>query len=187
MSNDPKLRQEVYGDGDNVSGNAMEPGGWSLSDDAHKPGRLWTGKSFWMNPTYEAAAIERMFAKCHEDFAVDPTNTSYLIAVPHLPSASWYRTYAKYYEVVKIFPKGSVLYSTKAEGTYRTDTLTPAAEHGGHGRVFVRGDPLAGRGPLPQRPHSPEGRRQPPRAFSVRTCTLSAYRRPHGLRHSDRR
>ena len=39
MSTDPKLRQEVYGDGDNVSGNAMEPGGWSLSDDAHKPGR----------------------------------------------------------------------------------------------------------------------------------------------------
>ena len=30
MSTDPKLRQEVYGDGDNVSGNAMEPGGWSL-------------------------------------------------------------------------------------------------------------------------------------------------------------
>ena len=39
MSNDPKLRQEVYGDGDNVAGNAMEPGGWSLSDDAHKPGQ----------------------------------------------------------------------------------------------------------------------------------------------------
>ena len=141
MSNDPKLRQEVYGDGDNVTGNAMEPGGWSLSDDAHKPGRLWTGKSFWMNPTYEAAAIEKMFAKCHEDFAIDPTNTSYLIVVPHLPSASWYRTYAKYYEVVKVFPKGSVLYSTKAENTYNTDTLTPAAEHGGHGRVFVRGTP----------------------------------------------
>ena len=141
MSNDPKLRQEVYGDGDNVAGNAMEPGGWSLSDDAHKPGRLWTGKSFWMNPTYEAAAIEKMFAKCHEDFAIDPTNTSYLIVVPHLPSASWYRTYAKYYEVVKVFPKGSVLYSTKAENTYNTDTLTPAAEHGGHGRVFVRGTP----------------------------------------------
>ena len=100
----------MYGDGDNVSGNAMEPGGWSFSDDAHKPGRLWTGKSFWLNPTYEAAAIEKMFAKCHDDFSIDPTNTSYLIAVPYLPSASWYRTYAKYYEAVKIFPKGSVLY-----------------------------------------------------------------------------
>ena len=65
MSTDPKLRQEVYGDGDNITGNAMEPGGWSLADDAHKPGRLWTGKSFWINPIYEAAAIENMFAKCH--------------------------------------------------------------------------------------------------------------------------
>ena len=31
MSDDPKLRhQEVYGDGDNITGNAMEPGGWSF-------------------------------------------------------------------------------------------------------------------------------------------------------------
>ena len=50
MSINPKLRQEVYGDGDNITGNAMEPGGWSLADDAHKPGRLWSGKSFWLNP-----------------------------------------------------------------------------------------------------------------------------------------
>ena len=27
MSINPKLRQEVYGDGDNITGNAMEPGG----------------------------------------------------------------------------------------------------------------------------------------------------------------
>lgn len=29
MSNDPKLRQEVYGDGDNVTGNAMD-GTWGV-------------------------------------------------------------------------------------------------------------------------------------------------------------
>ena len=26
MNSDPKLRQEVYSDGDNITGNAMEPG-----------------------------------------------------------------------------------------------------------------------------------------------------------------
>eukprot|EP00959_Pyramimonas_sp_CCMP1952_P239173 4998212-Pyramimonas_sp.AAC.1 len=80
----------------------MEPGGWSLANDAHKPGRLWSGKSFWLNQTvYEAAAIENMFAKCHRDFALDPSNTSYLIVVPYLPTSSWYKTYSKYYEHVK--------------------------------------------------------------------------------------
>eukprot|EP00976_Prorocentrum_cordatum_P084907 1185845-Prorocentrum_minimum.AAC.1 len=105
MSDDPKLRQEVYSDGDNITGNAMEPGPWSLADDAHKPGRLWTGKSFWLNPPYEATAIENMFAKCHRDFAVDPEHTSYLIVVPYLTSSLWYKTYAKYYEHVKVYPK----------------------------------------------------------------------------------
>ena len=141
MSADPKLRQEVYGDGDNVTGNAMEPGGWSLSDDAHKPGRLWCGKSFWLNPVYEAAAIEKMFAKCHSDFSIDPSNTSYLIVVPYLPTSSWYKSYAKYYEHVKIYPKGSIIYSTKVEGTYRTDELEPAGDAGNAGRVFIRGTP----------------------------------------------
>ena len=141
MSADPERRQEVYGDGDNVTGNAMEPGGWSLNNDAHKPGRLWCGKSFWMNPEYSAAAIDRMFAKCHTDFAIDPNNTSYLIVVPYLPTSSWYKSYAKYYEHVKIYPKGTVLYSTKAEGTYRTEELEPAGDAGGTGRVFVRGTP----------------------------------------------
>eukprot|EP00959_Pyramimonas_sp_CCMP1952_P076990 1609250-Pyramimonas_sp.AAC.1 len=66
----------------------MEPGAWSLTDDAHKPGRLWIGKYFWLNPPYEATAIEDMFAKCHRDFTVDPDNTSYLIVVPYLTSSS---------------------------------------------------------------------------------------------------
>ena len=141
MSINPKLRQEVYGDGDNITGNAMEPGGWSLADDAHKPGRLWSGKSFWLNPVYEAAAIEDMFAKCHRYLTIDPSNTSYLIVVPYLPTSSWYKTYAKYYEHVKVYPKNTVLFSIRADTSFNTDKLTPAGEDGGPGRVFVRGTP----------------------------------------------
>ena len=141
MSINPKLRQEVYGDGDNITGNAMEPGGWSLADDAHKPGRLWSGKSFWLNPVYEAAAIDDMFAKCLRDFTIDPSNTSYLIVVPYLPTSSWYKTYAKYYEHVKVYPKNTVLFSIRADTSFNTDKLTPAGEDGGPGRVFVRGTP----------------------------------------------
>eukprot|EP00959_Pyramimonas_sp_CCMP1952_P119194 2491915-Pyramimonas_sp.AAC.1 len=112
----------------------MEPGAWSLADDAHKPGRLWTGKSFWLNPPYEATAIENMFAKCHRDFAVDPDHTSYLIVVPYLTSSSWYKTYAMYYEHVKVYPKDTVLFSVRSEDTFNTHTLTPVGEHGGPGR-----------------------------------------------------
>ena len=41
MAADPKNRQEVFSDGDHISGNSLEPGGWSLENDngAYKPGR----------------------------------------------------------------------------------------------------------------------------------------------------
>eukprot|EP00959_Pyramimonas_sp_CCMP1952_P406616 8522349-Pyramimonas_sp.AAC.2 len=40
-----------------------------------------------------------------------------------------------------MYLKDTILFSTKAEGTFNTDTLTPAGEDGGPGRVFVRGTP----------------------------------------------
>eukprot|EP00976_Prorocentrum_cordatum_P003632 70903-Prorocentrum_minimum.AAC.1 len=82
-----------------------------------------------------------MFAKCHRDFAVDPDHTSYLIIVPYLTTTSWYKTYGKYYEHVKVYPKDTIQFSVQAEGTFNTNTLTPAGEHGGPGRVFVRETP----------------------------------------------
>ena len=41
MAPDPTNRQEVFSDGDHISGNSLEPGGWSLENDygAYKPGR----------------------------------------------------------------------------------------------------------------------------------------------------
>ena len=41
MAADPKNRQEVFSDGDHISGNSIEPGEWSLENDngAYKPGR----------------------------------------------------------------------------------------------------------------------------------------------------
>ena len=141
MSTDPLMRQEVYGDGDHVNGNAMEPGGWSKADNAHKPGRVWTGKTFWLNPEYDAVSINRMFEKCHEDFPKNPMNTSYLIALPYVPQATWFKTWVKYYETVEVIEKGSVVYSTKAAGTYRTGALQRAGNAGGADRVFIQGTP----------------------------------------------
>ena len=60
MSADPGRRQEVFSDGDHITGNALEPGAWSLEDDAYKPGRRWTGRSFYMNPVYESAHLHRI-------------------------------------------------------------------------------------------------------------------------------
>jgi hypothetical protein len=141
MSTDPLKRQEVYGDGDHVHGNAMEPGGWSKTDNAHKPGRVWTGKAFWLNPEYDAESIDKMLTKCHEDFPKDPLNTSYLIALPYVPQSTWFKTWTKYYETVEIIDKGSILFSTKASGTYSTEALQPAGNAGGTNRVFINGTP----------------------------------------------
>ena len=40
-----------------------------------------------------------------------------------------------------MYPKDTILFSIKTEGTFNTDTLTPAGKNGGPGRVFVRGTP----------------------------------------------
>ena len=141
MSADPGRRQEVFSDGDNITGNALEPGAWSLEDDAYKPGRRWTGRSFYMNPVYESAHIHRMFRKCEDDFAIDPAATSYLIIVPHLPTSSWWKAYAKNYETVVIYPRGTMLFSARADTMYDSASLTPAGDAGGSHRVFVSGAP----------------------------------------------
>ena len=66
-----------------------------------------------------------MFAKCHRDFTVDPDHTSYLIVVPYLTTSSWYKTYyGKYYEHVKVYPKDTILFSIKVEGTFNTNAHT---------------------------------------------------------------
>jgi hypothetical protein len=80
MAADPKSRQEVFSDGDHISGNSLEPGGWSLVNDngAYKPGRDWTHKSFFLNTVYESAHLHQMMKKCHEDFPKAPGTTSFL-------------------------------------------------------------------------------------------------------------
>ncbi len=94
-----------------------------------------------MNPVFEADYIDRMFAKCHEDFVKDPLNTSYLIVVPELRDAPWYKRWVKYYDIIDKHPRGSKLFSTKAAHTYNTSRLEPARNAGNAGRVFVDGTP----------------------------------------------
>jgi len=105
MASDPKNRQEVFSDGDHVSGNSLEPGGWSLENDngAYKPGREWTHKSFYFNPVYESAHLHQMMKKCHEDFPKAPSTTSYLAVVPHMTNSTWWKTYSKEWEKVVRF------------------------------------------------------------------------------------
>jgi hypothetical protein len=68
MAADPTNRQEVFSDGDHISGNSLESGGWSVENDngAYKPGREWTHKSFFLNPVYESAHLHQMMKKCRD-------------------------------------------------------------------------------------------------------------------------
>jgi len=143
MAADPKNRQEVFSDGDHISGNSLEPGGWSLENDngAYKPGREWTHKSFFMNPVYESAHLHQMMRKCHEDFPKAPTTTSYLTVVPHMPNSTWWKTYAKEWEKIVIYPQGSLIFTARADSTFDSDNLQPAGPAGGPHRVFVSGSP----------------------------------------------
>ena len=111
MATDPRNRQEVFSDGDHISGNSLEPGGWSLENDngAYKPGRDWTHKSFFLNTVYESAHLHQMMKKCHEDFPKAPDTTSYLAVVPHMPNSTWWKTYAKEWEKIVVYPQGSLI------------------------------------------------------------------------------
>jgi hypothetical protein len=143
MASDPKNRQEVFSDGDHVSGNSLEPGGWSLENDngAYKPGREWTHKSFYFNPVYESAHLHQMMKKCHEDFPKAPSTTSYLAVVPHMTNSTWWKTYSKEWEKVVIYPQGSLIFTARADTTFDSANLTPAGSAGGPHRVFVSGCP----------------------------------------------
>eukprot|EP00976_Prorocentrum_cordatum_P067153 1178614-Prorocentrum_minimum.AAC.1 len=87
---------------------------------------------------------------------------------------------AKYYEVVKIFPKQG-LRPLLDQGRGHLPHRHPNASCRTRWTwtSVCTGNPLVGRHPVPQRPHNPEGRRHAPRALQIRTCTLPSHRRPH--------
>ena len=84
-----------------------------------------------------------MFKKYHEDFPKAPETTSYLIAVSHfIEDSTWWKTYAKYYEKIVVYPQGTILYTARADTTVDLfDSLQPAGDAGGSHRVFVSGCP----------------------------------------------
>jgi hypothetical protein len=82
-----------------------------------------------------------MFKKCNKDFATSPTNTSYLIVVPHMANSTWWKAYAKDYETIVIYPKGSLIFTARADTTYDSANLQPSGDAGGPHRVFVGGTP----------------------------------------------
>jgi hypothetical protein len=51
-----------------------------------------------------------MMKKCHEDFPKAPsTTTSYLAVVPHMPNSTWWKTYAKEWEKIMVYPGTGLL------------------------------------------------------------------------------
>ena len=79
--------------------------------------------------------------KCHEDFPKAPGTTSYLAVVHHMPNSTWWKTYAKEWEKIVVYPQGSLIFTARADTTFDSDNLQPAGAAGGPHRVFVSGSP----------------------------------------------
>ena len=58
-----------------------------------------------------------------------------------LPNSTWWKTYAKEWEKIVVYPQGSLIFTTRADTTFDSDNLQPAGAAGGPHRVFVSGSP----------------------------------------------
>jgi hypothetical protein len=145
MAADPTIRQEVYSDGDHISGNSLEPGGWSLENDngAYKLGREWTHKSFFLYPVYESAHLHLMMKKCREDFPKALGRYDFLLGrwCPTCPTPPGGRRMRNEWEKIIVYPQGSLIFTARADTTFDSDNLQPAGAAGGPHRVFVSGSP----------------------------------------------
>ncbi|KAK3280891.1 hypothetical protein CYMTET_11293 [Cymbomonas tetramitiformis] len=95
-----------------------------------------TGRSFWGNPPYDDAFIERLLTKVLMDFPKDPVNTKFLRVLPYKPNAAWWSLTAKF-EELHIYSKGSVIFSARTDQCYNVSELVESEP----GRVFIQGTP----------------------------------------------
>ncbi|KAK3260032.1 hypothetical protein CYMTET_30997 [Cymbomonas tetramitiformis] len=73
-----------------------------------------TGRSFWGNPPYDDAFIERLLMKVLMDLPKDPVNTKFLLVLPYKPNAAWWSLTTKF-EELHIYSKGSVIFSARTD------------------------------------------------------------------------
>ncbi|KAK3240544.1 hypothetical protein CYMTET_49624 [Cymbomonas tetramitiformis] len=95
-----------------------------------------TGRSFWGNPPYDDAFIERLLTKVLMDFPKDPVNTKFLLVLPYKPNAAWWSLTTKF-EELHIYSKGSVIFSARTDQCYNVCELVESEP----GRVFIQGTP----------------------------------------------
>ena len=58
-----------------------------------------------------------------------------------MPNSTWWKTYAKEWEKIIVYPQGSLIFTARADTTFDSDNLQPAGAAGGPHRVFVSGSP----------------------------------------------
>ncbi|KAK3242733.1 hypothetical protein CYMTET_47582 [Cymbomonas tetramitiformis] len=94
-----------------------------------------TGRSFWGNPPYDDAFIERLLTKVLMDFPKDPVNTKFLLVLPYKPNKARWSLTTKF-EELHIYSKGSVIFSARLQ-CYNVSELVESEP----GRVFIQGTP----------------------------------------------
>ena len=121
-----------------VRGNSHCPAYFSRDDPVES--HVLAGKSFYASPPFETNAICSLLAKMVRDFEVDPENTSYLVILPVKRGAPWWPL-TSYFQEVKIWPKGSELFTYHGRNLHTLQELRPAGSEGGPGRYFLSGAP----------------------------------------------
>ena len=73
--------------------------------------KQWVDKNFYGNCPYENDTIYRMLEKSLKDFEEgmlgNKVMSSYTFIVPNWPTATWYKTFMPYFEVIQTIPKGT--------------------------------------------------------------------------------
>ena len=152
-----KVTTDVFTDGlGPVLGNSHAEKFYSESDSGF--GHLWAKGSFLLNPPFFNDVILRTLQKVLKDFAESPSDSHYLLIVPDMPGATWYGLLS-YFEILEIYPQGTMLFSCPAKGAYDKEKLVPAGDEGGPDRFFIRETHfpvvVAYKGPLTPSPINP--------------------------------
>ena len=121
-----------------VRGNSHCPAYFSRDDPVES--HVLAGKSFYASPPFETNAICSLLTKMVKDFEVDPENTSYLVILPVKRGAPWWPL-TSYFQEVKVWPKGSELFTYHGRNLHTLQELRPAGSEGGPGRYFLSGAP----------------------------------------------
>jgi hypothetical protein len=58
-----------------------------------------------------------------------------------MPNSTWWKTYAKEWEKIVVYPQGSLIFTARADTTFDSDNLQPAGAAGGPHHVFISGSP----------------------------------------------